>query len=98
MPTVDHRVGRALSRLRQEAGLSQHELGKRLNVGQAAVSKWEAGAPMSVANLWAAAEAMRVPPWLLLALAETDDGRVVAPGMLATVRALLARPVGDTMP
>ena len=97
MPTIDHRIGRALARLRIESGMSQFDLAQRLNVHQATVSKWEAGAPMSAAAVWAAAEAMRVPPWLLLALAEADDGRVVPPGMVATVRALLARPAGDTI-
>ena len=97
MPTIDHRIGRALSRLRAEAGISQCELGRRLGVSQATISKWESGTPMTAAQVWSAATAMQVPPWLLLALAETDDGRVVAPGMVATVRALLARPVGDTM-
>jgi len=98
MLTIDVRIGRALSRLRLEAGMSQFELAQALGVGQATVSKWESGAPMSAAQAWGAATAMHVPPWLLLALAEADEGRMVAPGMVATVRALLARPVGDTMP
>lgn len=98
MATVDERIGRALSRLRGEAGMSQYDLAQYLGVSQATVSKWESGAPMTAAQVWGAATAVQVPPWLLLAMAETDEGRVVAPGMVATVRALLARPVGDTIP
>ena len=33
-----------LRELRKQAGLSQHDVGKRLNVNQAAVSNWERGA------------------------------------------------------
>lgn len=98
MPTVDHRLGRALSRLRIEAGLSQLDLAQSLKVSQTTVSRWEAGAPMTAATAWAATEAMGLPPWLLFAMAAAEQDYVVAPGMLATVKALLTKPAGDTIP
>lgn len=36
-------LGKNIKRLRKEAGLTQQELGERLGVGKAAVSKWENG-------------------------------------------------------
>ena len=36
-------IGKNIKRLRKEAGLTQQELGERLGVGKAAVSKWEKG-------------------------------------------------------
>ena len=86
-------------RLRVEAGVSQYDLAQRLGVAQGTVSKWENGAPMSAAALWAAAESLNLPPWLVLAMAEAQhDQPLMHPGMIDTVRVLLSSPTEKTIP
>lgn len=97
MPTADRRVGRAIAQARISADMSQAELAARLSCGQGTVSKWENGAPITVSALMALAAVLRVPAWYLVALAELEGEEGSQPGMLATARALLARPIGDTI-
>lgn len=97
MQTVDLRIGRAVARLRAEAGLSQTQLAERMGVAQGTVSKWEGGAPMAAASVWNVARAIDVPPWLVLAVADSSDcGEGKAP-MLTTMRILMAKPTGNTL-
>ena len=97
MPTADRRVGRAIAEARISAGMSQAEVAARLGCGQGTVSKWENGAPITVSALMALAAVLGVPSWYLVAVAVLEGDQQAQPGMLATVRALLTRPIGDTI-
>ena len=78
--------------------MSQVELAAKLGRGQGTISKWEAGAPMPASAVWEVAQAMRVPPWMVFALAEQTDARQIPKGMIDIVRTLVSKPKHRTTP
>lgn len=107
---VRRRLGRAIANRRQVLNLSQETLALRMAISQGAVSRIErGGAPATVAMVLRVAQAMECEPWLLFAEAVGSKEASAAaadlhamirerPGVWATVRLLVRRPVGDTVP
>jgi transcriptional regulator with XRE-family HTH domain len=54
-------IGRRLRSRRRALDLTQADVGRRCGVSPQQIQKYEAGAPVSAARLWALAEALEVP-------------------------------------
>lgn len=68
-----------------------------LQVSQGTVSRWEtASVPLDLAQLSRICRALRVRPWVLLAIATSDNPRAVAPGVVDVVESLVAPARGRT--
>lgn len=103
-------IGRAILQRRAEIQMSQASLAMLLGTSQGAVSRIERGrVPASVMLLEKVSKPLETESWLLLAHATgSPEMRAIAadlhtlvregPGVWGTVRMLVRRPVGDTVP
>ena len=65
--TMNETFGQRFARLRKQRGLTQEELGEKLNISGQAVSKWESGkSDPSTTNLMALAKLFGLSPEDLL--------------------------------
>lgn len=76
-PFIRRNLGRAMRQLRQDAGITQEQLAEALRLGQGNVSRYERGLQWveSAERLCAVANALQVPPWVMLL---TADGMAAA--------------------
>lgn len=107
---IHARLGCSLRRLRVARGYGQTEMARRLGITQAHLSKLERGlAPIGIELLEKWAGVLEAPPWYVMAEAGGDQLQAQIaldvlellrerPMMASTLRVLLRKPAGETIP